>query len=437
MVGTKQRYLGFWLAIVVILSVCSLAVNAQTRQELCQKYSGTADPRIYSCCIAGIEDYDACIAYTSGGSGETNPQPRVRVYRPPPVYYSNNGRQFESVNGKDAYEALAACRKSGQTECQGYSRILQNAFAKFNAAMDACHGYKRCIDEIPGYDLDDIMKAGEYARTDVRLPVAPKATVTQVTPTRAPLETKIIPTRAPQETRVTPTMSNRYEDLKKKAVISSQGVTKDAKNNPLPDAAALGPSMPIVRTEKAFPALKAGQALSFSLRGSYMGEGLLTTDSDIEGGMLTIDAVDGNSMSTAGIKAGFEKDIWDKMPINLKVEQGYKIGVSGTQTEHFNEALFKWEVAHISDKKYRAYYMTHFGPDGVWKPLPQILDYCDQMKCSYISDPQELGYYAIVQETHNEYYDESYFLAATLLGIGAALLITGVRYWMTYKQVRP
>lgn len=452
-IWTRRRLAIVLVVFFVVLSL-STVVRSQTRPELCQRYSGTADPRIYQCCMAGIEDYDECIAYTGGGSGgyADRAQP-TRVYRQPPAFKSGNGlRQFESQLGKNAYDSLLACRKAGRAECPEYSRILQAAFAKFDAYLETCRGNKRCIDRTPDYGIDDIMNAGTYARTDAPLvktapakstsgskkPAVPepaKPTTVQQTVTPAP---NIPPSPATQTARNTNSnIRDRFYEIKKQAVKSSMGVTYDIDNNPLSGTQltrGLGESLPYIKTEKSFPGLNKGQALGFTLKGSYIGEGLLTTSEDMEGGMLTIAAVDGRSTSRIGPSAGFDEDILDKVPRNLKVEQAYKLSVSGSRTDHFNEALFQWEVAHIPDKKYRAYAMMRFGPDGIWKPLPQVLDYCDTAKCSYISDPEGLGYYAIVQETHAEPLDESYLLAAIIIGIGAAIGITGFRHRMAQKK---
>lgn len=446
---TNHRVVVILLVFFVFLTLITV-VHSQTRQELCRLHSGTADPRIYQCCMAGIEDYDQCIAYTSGGSSsQVNPVTRgkstsvSKLSRP---YRARNGmRQFNSQLGKNAYEALLACRKAGQTECSDYSKMLKVAFAQFDSYLEKCNGNKRCIDRTPNFGIDEIMNAGDYAKADMPLaktqptkvtPEPKKPTTVQPTAITTP---KILPLPAvtPITRNTNPGIHEQFYELQKQAVVSSKGVTRDIDNNPLSETqltAGLSKLLPYIKTEKEFPSIKKGQALGFTLDGSYIGEGLLTTSADMDAGMLTIGALDGSSIYSNGQSVGFDKDILDKVPQNLKIEQAYKIGVSNAGTDHFKEALFKWSVAHIPDKKYREYYMMHFGPDGIWKPLPQILDYCDTAKCSYLSDPEGLGYYAIVQEIHPESLDELYFLAAIILGVGAAIGIIILRYNLAQKK---
>ena len=108
------------------------------------------------------------MAYIGGGqAGGGTVQERTST-RPPPTYRSG-GREFESRDGMQAYDSLVACRRAGLDSCPSYSRIMQMAYGKFNAAIEACRGNKRCIDNVPGFNLDDIYQAGVYARTDAPL----------------------------------------------------------------------------------------------------------------------------------------------------------------------------------------------------------------------------------------------------------------------------
>lgn len=138
---TKAKFfLIFLMATIPFLILWGLFVNkenvaAQTKQELCKRYAKTQ--AAYNCCMTHtLDTFMECFtAPAPAPSPAPSPTPSPA---PKQIQVPQEESLFDTQEGRNAYKALMECYKTNglQSPCEAYSKMLKDAFAKFNQCLD-------------------------------------------------------------------------------------------------------------------------------------------------------------------------------------------------------------------------------------------------------------------------------------------------------------
>ncbi|MDP3765332.1 MAG: hypothetical protein Q8R04_02365 [Nanoarchaeota archaeon] len=398
-------------------------------------------------------------------------------------------RQFTHPEAKEAYDNILAALNSGKItssnlgcgdackdtdpasimrEKVGEEHILCNKPCENRGDESACRD--KCY-QIYGPIYNEIDNSRQYAMDDYYLAKSQEAAKksAEEEKIKSAQESKSkIPQKSSETSRNSPSNEQQTNneqktgsanDLQSKIKILKEHATKitanqvtDSFGNPISPKQlenGLGDSLPYVSIKATVPLdLKSGQTLNVVMpKGGYLGEGLFTLKRDVtNGAVMTINAIDGPSVAKIlrGDKAEIDPKIGNKIPAPPKdgnVLQYFEIEIANSKTgeeqaqrDMFQEALFNW---HITRQEGKTYDLRHYDEDlKEWKKLANteckvVIGFNYNQEC--ITDPEGVGYYAIVEEKIPTRLGKGYLIAAILLGILTASAIFAFKYWKAAK----
>ena len=425
-------------AALVFFVILAVAGFGQTRGELCEKYSGDKDPRIYECCMKGIEDYDECIMAV----GQELPE-----------------RQYTHTSSKRIYDEVMDCYASGQWEVKpcwiaeptsGAGKVWEGLKEDLQDCYNSCEQLDTVCADACRAKFDPPIKEGMDADQDsyqdwLALEKKNKALQENL----EEQEIKAIEIEETEEVTKDSGMIGRFRQLQKKAVpiVIGNGIDRDGKE--LTDERlqqGLGESLPKVYIGSVVDNLKEDEAFSQEFPdGLPLKRAILTPSESLDEVGMTY---------TFGIpKMLRERGIPDPDPARHEMQYYFEINsrVNEEDRHPFKEAMFDFFAPVIGAEKGKVTLMRYDSQNDeqVWVKMPTEQVSCSYQACEFIAVSPGTSFFAVVierqgmaEQTIAKEQEESQWatvavgmliLIIFLAGIGA---LVGFPAYFIYRKIK-
>ena len=229
-----------------------------------------------------------------------------------------------------------------------------------------------------------------------------------------------------QSTQGKTNLKIKFLDVEKNSVAGSIKTILDSDNNPISNDKikdGLNDKLPHVKMDVPIKNLVAGQSIKVTPPDGFpLQEAIFKVKEKIDSGGIVIEGTLPKLLRGPKPRPLPADDL---PPVSHRDNVLYYLSVSdveNAQHQVFEESWFKWRVQAknvepVPAKKttnvdYESIYgmdsefyplkvrykMLHYGGKD-WEELPTVLDWCDvNGRCTYVTDPNETGWYAIVEE---------------------------------------